>query len=136
MSALGWIEGRNVVIESEGRKERAAEIAAEFARLKVDVIVHAEYASSSRGEAGNIGYPDHLPGVRRSSRRTMSAKNAAFLSAKWHDAHCGRSCAWEAAPNCRASTLKGRAAESSGRRVNPALARNVRRRLVQHAASA
>jgi putative tryptophan/tyrosine transport system substrate-binding protein len=39
---LGWIEGRNVAIErrwSEGRGERAAEIAAEFARLKVDVIV-------------------------------------------------------------------------------------------------
>jgi putative tryptophan/tyrosine transport system substrate-binding protein len=39
---LGWIEGRNVAIErrwSEGRHERAAEIAAEFVRLKVDVIV-------------------------------------------------------------------------------------------------
>jgi putative tryptophan/tyrosine transport system substrate-binding protein len=39
---LGWIEGHNVAIErrwSEGRRERAAEIAAEFARLKVDVIV-------------------------------------------------------------------------------------------------
>ena len=38
----GWIEGRNVAIErrwSEGRHERAAEIAAEFVRLKVDVIV-------------------------------------------------------------------------------------------------
>src|SRR5262245_57498008 len=39
---LGWIEGRTVAIEyrwAEGRKERAAEIAAEFAQLKVDVIV-------------------------------------------------------------------------------------------------
>jgi putative tryptophan/tyrosine transport system substrate-binding protein len=39
---LGWIERRNVLIEyrwAEGRSERAAEIAAEFARLKVDVIV-------------------------------------------------------------------------------------------------
>jgi putative tryptophan/tyrosine transport system substrate-binding protein len=39
---LGWIEGRTVAIEyrwSEGRPERAAEIAAEFVRLKVDVIV-------------------------------------------------------------------------------------------------
>src|SRR4029453_7162291 len=39
---LGWIEGRTVAIEyrwAEGRKERAAEIAAEFVRLKVDVIV-------------------------------------------------------------------------------------------------
>ena len=39
---LGWIEGRNVAIElrwAEGRSERYAEIATEFVRLKVDVIV-------------------------------------------------------------------------------------------------
>ena len=39
---LGWIGGRTIAIEyrwSEGRPERVAEIAAEFVRLKVDVIV-------------------------------------------------------------------------------------------------
>ena len=39
---LGWIEGSTVRIEyrwSQGRTERYAEIAAEFVRLKVDVIV-------------------------------------------------------------------------------------------------
>ena len=39
---LGWVEGRTVAIEyrwAEGRSERYAEIAAEFVRLKVDVIV-------------------------------------------------------------------------------------------------
>jgi putative ABC transport system substrate-binding protein len=39
---LGWIEGRTVAIEyrwSEGRPERYAEIADEFVRLKVDVIL-------------------------------------------------------------------------------------------------
>jgi putative ABC transport system substrate-binding protein len=39
---LGWNEGRNLTIEyrwAEGRGERFAEIAAEFVRLKVDVIV-------------------------------------------------------------------------------------------------
>jgi putative tryptophan/tyrosine transport system substrate-binding protein len=39
---LGWIEGRNVAIEyrwAEGRSERLAEIAAEFVRFKVDIIV-------------------------------------------------------------------------------------------------
>ena len=39
---LGWIEGRTVAIEirwAEGRPERFTEIAAEFVRLKVDVIV-------------------------------------------------------------------------------------------------
>jgi len=41
---LGWIEHRTVAIEyrgTEGRNERAGEIAAEFVRLKVDVIVTA-----------------------------------------------------------------------------------------------
>ena len=39
---LGWIEGRTVAIEyawGEGSSERFAEIAANFVRLKVDVIV-------------------------------------------------------------------------------------------------
>ncbi len=39
---LGWIEGRTIAIEfrwAEGRSERYAEIAAEFVRLKVDIIV-------------------------------------------------------------------------------------------------
>jgi ABC-type uncharacterized transport system substrate-binding protein len=39
---LGWIEGHTVAIEyrwAEGRNERLAEIAAEFVRLNVDVIV-------------------------------------------------------------------------------------------------
>jgi ABC-type uncharacterized transport system substrate-binding protein len=39
---LGWIEGSNILIEyrwSQGRTERYAEIAAEFVRLRVDVVV-------------------------------------------------------------------------------------------------
>src|SRR5262249_27978383 len=39
---LGWIEGRTITIEyrwGEGRNERFAEIATEFVRRKVDVIV-------------------------------------------------------------------------------------------------
>jgi ABC-type uncharacterized transport system substrate-binding protein len=39
---LGWVENRNIEIQyrwAEGRSERYAEIAAEFVRLKVDVIV-------------------------------------------------------------------------------------------------
>jgi putative ABC transport system substrate-binding protein len=45
---LGWIEGGTVTIEyrwAEGRSSRAAEIAAEFVQLKVDVIV--TYSTSS-----------------------------------------------------------------------------------------
>src|SRR5215472_4470797 len=44
MREHGWIEDRTVVIEyrwAEGRGERFAEIATEFVRLKVDVIVTA-----------------------------------------------------------------------------------------------
>ena len=39
---LGWAEGRSIAIElrwADGRPERIAEIAAEFARLKVNVVV-------------------------------------------------------------------------------------------------
>jgi putative ABC transport system substrate-binding protein len=39
---LGWIEGRTIAIEYrwwEGRPDRAAEVAAELVRLKVDIIV-------------------------------------------------------------------------------------------------
>jgi putative ABC transport system substrate-binding protein len=42
LRALGWVEGRTVKIEyrwAEGQNQRYAEIAAEFARLKVDVIL-------------------------------------------------------------------------------------------------
>src|SRR5262245_18702731 len=41
---LGWIEGRTIAIEyrwAEGRNERYTEIAAEFVRLKVDLIMTA-----------------------------------------------------------------------------------------------
>lgn len=52
---LGWIEGRTVVIEyrwAEGRNERVAEIAAEFVRLKVGVIVtYGNTAATSTKQA-------------------------------------------------------------------------------------
>ena len=51
---LGWIEGHTITIEyrwGEGRKERFAEFAAEFVRLKVDVIVTAGNAGHEAKEA-------------------------------------------------------------------------------------
>ena len=42
LNQLGWIEGRTIAIEyrwSEGRPERVAEVAVEFVRQKVDVII-------------------------------------------------------------------------------------------------
>ena len=42
LGELGWVEGRNIQIDvrwAEGRNDRAAEIAAEFARADLDLIV-------------------------------------------------------------------------------------------------
>jgi len=50
----GWIEGRTVAIEyrwAEGRSERYAEIAVEFVRLKVDVIVTSGSATLAAKQA-------------------------------------------------------------------------------------
>ena len=48
---LGWVEGHTIAIEyrwAEGNRDRMAEIAAEFARLNVDVLSHREHRRSSR----------------------------------------------------------------------------------------
>jgi hypothetical protein len=63
---LGWVEGRTVAIEyrwAEGRNERYAEIADEFVRLKVDVIVCAR----SYGISANS--PRRLTGFIQSMQR-------------------------------------------------------------------
>ena len=52
LNELGWVEGRTVAIEyrwADGRSERFAEIAAEFVRLKVDVIVTSGLAVTPQG---------------------------------------------------------------------------------------
>ena len=54
---LGWVDGRTVAIEyrwSEGRTERYAEIAAEFVRQKVDVIVTVGSAVPTVRQATSI----------------------------------------------------------------------------------
>jgi putative tryptophan/tyrosine transport system substrate-binding protein len=58
LGELGWVEGRNVTVElraAEGIVERAGEIAAEFARLKVDAIV---LAGDAQGLAVKRAAPD------------------------------------------------------------------------------
>jgi putative ABC transport system substrate-binding protein len=57
MRELGWIEGRTVAIEyrwAEGRSDRYAEIAAEFVRLKVDVIVTSGGAAAAAKRATSV----------------------------------------------------------------------------------
>jgi putative ABC transport system substrate-binding protein len=54
LGELGWIEGRNVAIVyrwHEGRPERETEFAAEFVRLKVDVIVTNGTAAAAAKKA-------------------------------------------------------------------------------------
>jgi putative tryptophan/tyrosine transport system substrate-binding protein len=54
---LGWIEGRTVAIEyrwAEGRGERYAEIAAEFVRLDVDVILTVGGAVPASKQATSV----------------------------------------------------------------------------------
>ena len=54
---LGWIDGRTVAIEyrsMEGGNQRAAEVAAEFVRLKVDVIATSAYASYAAKQATSV----------------------------------------------------------------------------------
>src|SRR4051812_33315952 len=54
---LGWIEGRTIAIENrwaEARSERFAEIAAEFVRLKVDVIVTTASATLAAKQATSV----------------------------------------------------------------------------------
>jgi putative ABC transport system substrate-binding protein len=54
---LGWIEGHTVAIEyrwNEGQPERIAEIAAEFIRLKVDVIVTNAIAAPALKQATTV----------------------------------------------------------------------------------
>ena len=57
LSELGWIEGRTVAVEyrwAEGRPERHAEIATEFVRLKVDVIVTGGSAGLAAKQATSV----------------------------------------------------------------------------------
>jgi putative ABC transport system substrate-binding protein len=54
LNELGWVEGRTVTIEhrlAEGRRERYSEIATEFVRLKVDVIVTGGIAVAATKQA-------------------------------------------------------------------------------------
>jgi putative ABC transport system substrate-binding protein len=54
---LGWIKGRTVAIEyrwAEGRTERFAEIAAEFVRRKVDVIITSGGALPAAKQATSV----------------------------------------------------------------------------------
>src|SRR5262249_7038611 len=57
LNEMGWIEGRTVSIEyrwAEGRTERFAEIAAEFVKLKVDIILTSGSAGAAVKQASSV----------------------------------------------------------------------------------
>ena len=61
---FGWNEGRTVAIEyrwAEGRAERYTEIAAEFVRLKVDVIVATGSAPALAAKRATLVIPIVFP---------------------------------------------------------------------------
>src|SRR6476620_161172 len=61
---LGWTEGRNLTIEyrwADGRGDRYGEIAAEFVRLKVNVIVSAGNEASSAAKRATSVIPIVFP---------------------------------------------------------------------------
>ena len=57
LNEMGWIEGRTVSIEyrwAEGRTEQFAEIAAEFVKLKVDIILTSGSAGAAVKQASSV----------------------------------------------------------------------------------
>jgi putative tryptophan/tyrosine transport system substrate-binding protein len=57
LNQLGWSEDRNLTIQyrlAEGRSERSVEIAAEFVRMKVDVIVTPGSGSFAAKQATSV----------------------------------------------------------------------------------
>ena len=97
---LGWIEGRNVTIEvrwAEGRDDRAAEIAAEFARLKVDIIATWATAPALAAKSGDIDHPHRLRPGDGPNRQRLSGKLGATGRKRYRPvAPEYRSC-WQAA---------------------------------------
>ena len=96
----GWIEGRTVAIEyrwAEGRSERYVEIAAEFVRLKVDVIVTPGGATLAAKQA--------TAAIPTSSRRRRTRLVSASLR-HWRDRTA-------TSPACRASSPISLASGSS-----------------------
>jgi putative tryptophan/tyrosine transport system substrate-binding protein len=60
LTKLGWIEGKNIMIEyrfAEQKRERLPELAAELVRLKVDVIVAAGRASGLAAKNATTSIP-------------------------------------------------------------------------------
>jgi len=66
LGELGWVVGRNVVVEyryAEGSIDRAGEAAAEFARMKVDVIFLGGDSEALAAKRATVTIPIVVTGV-------------------------------------------------------------------------
>ena len=85
---LGWIEGRTIAIEyrwGEGSAQRYAEFAAEFVRLKVDVIL----AGGTEAVVGAVPAPPLIPIVFIKAGARSAAESARFAGAIRSGGHPG-----------------------------------------------
>ena len=86
---LGYVEGRNLVLEgrsAEGRFERFADIIAELVNLKVDVIVTSSNAAARAAKAVTTTVPIVALGRWRSRGRRARSKPRATRRQR-HGAH-------------------------------------------------
>ena len=82
---LNWIEGRTVKIEyrwAEGKEERYTELAAEFVRLKVDVIVTSGAAvnAAKHATSSDLSTLQGIASARQVRGRSFEAKAVAVRS--------------------------------------------------------
>ena len=87
---------RSSIAWAEGRSERFAEIAAEFVRLKVDVIVTYGNPSGRRGKAGDIGHPDRVRGGGGPGRHRPRRESGATGRQRHRPVEPGDRSCWQA----------------------------------------
>jgi putative tryptophan/tyrosine transport system substrate-binding protein len=96
---LGWIEGRTVAIEyrwAEGRIEHLAEFAAEFVRLKVDVIVTSGTPPVVAAKQATSVIPIVFAAVGGPGRQRLGRKSAATGRQRYRIVNSSNRSCWQA----------------------------------------
>jgi hypothetical protein len=90
LQELGWIENQNLTIEyrwAEGRSERFAEIANEFVRIKVDVIMTWSGGPVIAAKQATAGIPIG-PGWYRTGGQSVASRRQCDRLVGPADRHC------------------------------------------------
>ena len=85
LSALGYVEGKNIIIEyrwAEGNYERLAGLAAELAQLKVDVIVAASVVAIRAAQQATTTIPIVMVRTSSSSIAGQKGITSVFLASR------------------------------------------------------